>query len=118
MDIKLVPDGSDILIENNTLKYVVDQEEIRQALIERLKLFKGEWFLNTSIGVPYFQEIIGKNRNINSIATIFKNVILQTVGVIKLIEFELSLNDKTRELSLSFGVNTISGFIRINEVLT
>ena len=35
-------------------------EQVRQQLLIKLKLWRGEWFLDTEFGTPYLQQILGK----------------------------------------------------------
>lgn len=39
---------------------LVDQYAVTQAILTRLKLFLGEWWENTNIGLPVFQAILGQ----------------------------------------------------------
>ena len=59
-DIKLNSDW-DIDISMSDLIQTTGRESIQQHWAQRLKTFLGEWFLDTSIGVPYFQQILKKN---------------------------------------------------------
>ena len=69
MDIKLdlnpiSPSYGDAVFKNGALtKEDVTQpftENVGQRLRLRLLTFEGEWFLDTTYGVPYFQRILGR----------------------------------------------------------
>lgn len=103
--------NNDIEISDNTLKIITDIDEIAQLLKTRLKLYRGEWFLNTSVGVPWLQEVLGKVNTKNGIESIIKDEILKTPGVRSLESFELDIDTVNRSLTVTFKVNTGSGIL-------
>ena len=111
-------DDGDLAIGNNQLTIVKEKEEIRQRLLQNLRTFLGEWFLDTTIGVSYYEVIFDKGMPEPLIADAFKDEILKTEGVTELREFKkLDLNSATRRLTVDFTVNTIFGEIRLTETL-
>lgn len=109
-------DDGDIKITNNQFRLVTGQAEIRQRLIQNLKTFLEEWFLDSTIGLPYFQLIFVKGTPTSIISDYFKNEILNTVGVTELASFDpLDLETLTRELSVKFKALTPFGEIAIEE---
>ena len=52
----------DVAIENNRLVWTShnSDEEISQRLVQNLKFFLGEWFLDQTEGLPYFQAVFVK----------------------------------------------------------
>lgn len=117
-DIKQDPDG-DIAIENGS-PVIIDGggDEVVQILRQRLRTGLGEWFLDTTIGVPYLQSIFKKNPSPVAIETAFKNEILNTPGVLELSEFELDVDASTRTMTLTFRVIGTDGPIDFSEVLS
>jgi len=115
-DIKLNNDH-DIEIANNDVSIITGTEEVRQRLVQNLRSFQGNWFLNLKSGVSYFQNIFRKDYNIEVVNTILKNAILNTLGVLELLSFELDIDDGLRKLSLSFTVRTIDENITIQEAV-
>jgi len=116
----LMDENDDVAIVNNRMVMTVNNsdEEIRQRLIQRLKKFAGEWFLDINDGVPYFQAVFVKGTPADIIESIFKDVIIGTDGVDFLKRFEPLDLSGTRELTVDFDVQTINGTeLQINEVL-
>lgn len=119
IDWKLDPLTHDIVIENGDAVLIEDVEgdpaQIEQHLKIKLWLFKGEWFLDTSVGVPYFEDILVKNPNIPNIESILKQKILSTPGVNEILEFSIAFDRQARNLTVDFkadtdfGVATVSG---------
>ena len=74
-------------------------EEIAQRLKMRLKLFKGEWFLNSEHGLPYFEDILGsKNLDINIIESILREQILDVKGIKEIIETSIDYDKNDRKI--------------------
>ena len=95
-----------IISGNNT------DAEILQRLRVRLKFFKGEWFLNTDHGLPYFQDILGsKDLDINIIESIFREQILQVKGVREIIETSIDYNHSERTIIYSINIISINNTV-------
>ena len=118
----LDPDSAnygDFLLTNNDLTIVTDQKlGIEQFILQRLRTYLGEWFMDLSIGVDYFGQILLKNPDIADIDAIIQTTILQTPGVNELVAYSFNPNFQTRVLSLAFTVNTISGVVNYQGALT
>lgn len=106
--------SGDIDIQSGQLVLIEGQEEIRQHLEQRLRTFLGEWFLDQSIGLPYFDDILKKNVIASEVESIFINEILSTPGVVRLIEFTLDLDKAQRALKVSFVAETVDGIIEFS----
>jgi hypothetical protein len=116
-DIALDPNTGDMLITNGSLTLVDGVDAITQLLSQRLKMFFGEWFLDLSLGVPYFEQVFKKNFDPVVVDTIFKDVILSTPGILRLQTFSLLYDTTQRSLSLKFQAVSTEGVVDFNEVL-
>jgi len=105
--IKIDVDGNFELV-NNSLQITEGTDTIDQTLRHRLRTFKGEYFLDINTGIAYYQEILKKNPNSVIIDTIFKREILNTDGVVELLEFSIDISS-ARELTLTFRASTTDG---------
>lgn len=112
-DILLDADG-DLDMTDGDLKMEVS---IAQSISIRLKYFSGEWFLDTTKGLPYFDLIYVKNPNLTHVSSIFRQCILQTPGVTSLDKFEVSFNVATRSFTVEFAAQTSQGEIASIEVV-
>ena len=79
----------------------VGLEAIAQRLAIRLRAFQGEYFLDTSFGTPWMQNIFVKNPSQNLVDTLVKKVIIETPGIEQLISFSSEITPD-RCLSLVF----------------
>ncbi len=112
-DIKL-NDNNDIAIENNDIVFITSIDEVRQRLLENLNTFKGEWFLDLEMGIPYYQDISKKNIDLNVIESVFKDAILDSPGVLELLDFSLDIDNSSRQLDVNFTARASEGEIVIN----
>ena len=116
MDLKIDDTTGDIVVDGD-LVTVSESYEVRQYLRSKLKTFLGEWFLDLTVGVPYYEEVFKKNPDAVVIDAAFKEAILSTPGVLELMEFEMGFDNALRKLSLDFKVRSLDGPINFSEVL-
>lgn len=125
IDIKLTNESSgevtdhDLLIENHDLVLISDEGQLSQYIRIRLWFFYKEWYLDTSRGIRFFEEVLGK-QNINNlprIESLFKEEILNIDGVNSILEFTLVLNRRERKMQINFKVDTDVGEINISQPL-
>lgn len=95
--------------------YINQPEAVAQAVMTRLKLFQGEWFIDTSTGVPYMTKILGFG-NIPTYDLIIKNTILETLGVNGIMDY-FSYIDSNRNLSIEATIDTIYGQTTVSATL-
>lgn len=81
---------------------------VAQAVQTRLLLYLGEWFLDTTDGTPWFQNILGKQ--FNSDPTIYvKQRVLGTPNVTAIVSFNSLFNGPTRTFTMTMVLNTAYG---------
>lgn len=114
-DIRLSLTTHDIELENNDLVLTSGIRATRQRLKQRLQLLFAEWFLDTSRGVPYFQQIFQKQANSVVVESVFKREILEDQAVIELRRFELDIDATTRILTIDFNALTDEGLVDFSE---
>ena len=111
ISLKIDTTSKDLAIESNKFVWLDGIESIRQHLQVRLRAAQGEWFLDTSIGVPYFQDILKKNPDFVTVTEAFRTTILDTPGVIQLLEFDYDYDNTIRKYSLTFRALTDEGIL-------
>ena len=115
-DIRLDMNG-DIDITNGEMSLTKGIDGIVQHLKQRLRFFYGEWFLDKTKGVPYIQQILRKNPEPVIVDSILKRAILETPGVLELLEFSIEIINVSRELKLKFKARAKEGEINFSEVI-
>jgi len=106
----------DLLVTNNRLTLTTGAEAVKQHLQSRLRTFLGEWFLDTSIGVPWFQEVLVKQPSFQVIQSVLKSIIVDTPGILELTFFEFDY-DNSRELTLEIEALTSDGPIDFTQIV-
>jgi hypothetical protein len=86
-----------------------DAEAVAQNVRTRLLLLLGEWFLDTSEGVPYLEEIFVKPENLPLTESTLKARIVETEGIATLESFELDFDRNSRKVNIFCTVTTIYG---------
>jgi photosystem II stability/assembly factor-like uncharacterized protein len=107
----------DIAVEEFELILIDGVEQIRQKLKIRLQFFAGEWYLDTTVGTRYYQDVLIKNPPLSKLQSLFKAVIVGTTGVTELTAFSTTYDPKNRTFALSFTVNTLYGSLSMSETL-
>jgi hypothetical protein len=111
-DIALDADG-DILLDEEGLHFISGIEAVAQAIRFRLLMFRGEWFLNQDIGVPYFEELIGdasKQAGVKSRArAAFAAAILDAPGVTSILQLDVDINSATRRMTVTWQARATFG---------
>ena len=108
----MVDEALDGIIENTYTGLWDDSDvasvaQVAQNITIRLKLIQGEWFLNTQLGVPWFERIFVKNPDLSAIDIIIKSVINETPEVTGIISYSSQINRALRTLVMSFRATTI-----------
>ncbi len=97
-------------IDWNDFRLTTDNaESVAQKIKIRLKRYQGEYFLDTTIGVPYFQEILKKGVSKDYVDTIFIDEITETIGVETLDTYESILDRSSGVYQFSFAATTSEG---------
>jgi hypothetical protein len=89
------------LTSGKNLSLIYSPQNVAQQIEVRLRTFKGEWFLNQNLGIPFFTQILTKTRDKNRADTIFQNEVLKLSEVIKIDQFESNIDRRTREYTIT-----------------
>jgi hypothetical protein len=110
--IRIKTSSGELVIERGHFALATGKDLVAQDIAARLKTFRGEWFLDESIGVPYWTEVLGKKRpNLGAIERRLRAEILDVPGVTGILTFTLSLDAAARALSGRFTAATEFGAV-------
>jgi hypothetical protein len=94
----------DIKISNGDLTLCADNTEaIAQAIKIRLRTLKGEWFLDSQVGIPYLSEVFGQKRSEPFLRHLIVNEIKGVEGIKFINNFSIELNED-RMAQIKFNV--------------
>lgn len=101
----------DFAFTNGTIPLISGDSATRQVLASRLRLVKGEWFLDRSKGTDWFGRILGqKDKNFVSANAEFIRVILGTPNIASIPNpIEYDFTSTTRILKANFTTLTNEG---------
>jgi hypothetical protein len=108
----------DLMLKHNDLQInsgdfsicTTDTEAIAQAIAIRLKIIQGEWFMDASLGIPYFTEIFGQKRNERFIRQVVLPEIQSVLGVREITSFTTH-EHSDRTLTISFEAVLTDGTV-------
>lgn len=112
-DILLDPDTHDLDIVDGDLLLGAD---VAQAVKIRLLAVRGEWFLDRTAGIPYYEQVLVKNPNLSHVDALFRQTIVETPGINQLLSFETDFDANTRTYTVTWSADTDEG--EISEVDT
>lgn len=108
----------EIKLVNNNWFMVTGTSEIMQAIKQNLETVLGEVWLDTSIGVPWFDEIFEKGTSQKKTDAILINEIASTPGVISLAGYSSEIDQRSRTITVEFQAYTVEGILDFSQILT
>jgi hypothetical protein len=114
VDLKLDETTHDCVFINGPLTASGITHPFTETVGQRLKImlltYMGEWFWDTTYGIPYYQRLLGiKQTSKASIDLIFNQKILEEPGVKEIVSFKSTFVN--RVYSLTFQVKVVDGTI-------
>ncbi|HGD9033407.1 hypothetical protein QNH05_gp75 [Escherichia phage vB_EcoM_DE15] len=105
----------DIIIGRGTTR-ISGAAQVAQLVKCRLLTIFGEWKLDNSLGLPWFEAIFTKQVRPSDIEAAIANIIRGTAGVQQLISIDIDADYRARSLGISF--TALSDYGNITEFLT
>ena len=110
-DLKL-NSNHDLMFKNNRLVLVDGANQKAQQIKIALLTFLGEWYLDTSHGVPYFEQVLLKQVDKVKIENLFRQKIASVKGVKRVLKLNTQIDRKERSLLVEFEAETNKGLVR------
>lgn len=111
-DIALTADH-DLDVSAGDLSLLDGAAQVAQQIRIKLKLWRGEWFLDTDFGTPYLQAILGKQLTLSGAIAALRKSILEVSGVRKIEAFTYKFDSRARSLSVTFTAETPFGLVEV-----
>jgi hypothetical protein len=91
-------------------------DAVAQSVWTRLKLWAGEWFIDTADGTPYQQAALGVGKAA-TIGPAIRSRIIDTPGVTGLSDFSLVIDADTRQASIRATISSQYGTAPVQGVI-
>ena len=117
MRYRKLDENGDFSAGHGTADFFVDQPEaVGQSVLTRLRLWTGEWFLNTDEGTPYREQVLGAHRR-QSAGPAIKLRVASTEGVTSVNDFAADYDGEARALTVTAAVDTVYGETELTGVI-
>ena len=113
---KLDINGDMVFGQRNNNFLVNSPAAVAQAVMTTLKLIRGEWFIDVTLGVPYNTKILGFNNVVNADFEI-QTAILGVPGVIDIANYNSYYIPSSRALLIQATIDTIYGQTKVSAIL-
>jgi hypothetical protein len=110
MNLALDPINHDLYLDANG-QISITPAPLDQRIDCRLRTFLGEFWLDVTLGIPYFQEILKKNPDMQAVRAAFASEIQKVPGVKTLESLEVSMDRAQRKLTVTFSVTGTDSLI-------
>lgn len=87
-----------------------------QAVITRLRLLAGEWYIDIAEGTPYQGGVLGKYTS-NTAEPVIRDRILNTEGVTAILSYDWNFDADSRKYSAEVRIDTLYGETIVQGVL-
>lgn len=114
MDILLDKNG-DLFLDNRG--DIVLNDSVSQQIKIRLRWFAREWRWNEEMGLPYFEELLVKNPNIEYFEGLIREEIFNVEKVTEVESVNITYDRKTRKGTIKFVAYTDSETIKEEVVI-
>lgn len=106
MLVRKLSETDDMTYGQGRSNFIAQAPAVAQSVYTRLRLLRGEWFLDTDAGVPYLQDVTIKPANLSLAESAIKQAIIATTGVKELRTFQLLFDPATRRATVHATVTT------------
>lgn len=108
MEDLLLDSSGDITITDDDLVLSTGLDSVRQRIKMRIRMFKGEVFIDTALGTPHFDSTFARRPDLDLIKSVYRKVIGESEGVVELVSLTVEL-PSTRILSVKAEVLASDG---------
>lgn len=104
-DIKIDDEGN-LVIEDGDLVLIEDQDVVAQSLRMLFQTVKGEWFLDTDVGIDYLGILLRKGAQRSEIEAHLRTKIMEVDHVENIERLTAEYDATTRSMAIDFAVTT------------
>lgn len=112
-DIAVNPSSNEFLRKNRGFRLTEDDlEYIAQKVRAAISMHLGEWYLDTSLGVPYIPDFGNKAEHRPLMEAMIQKRILAVSGIKRITSFESEVNSSLRTITIKFVAITDHGELK------
>ncbi len=93
------------------IRFTSGLEAVQQNIKIGLDTFQGEWFADLDLGVPYYQDLLGKSYSASEWQAAIRRVLINTEDVLEIVSLTLDYDETTREVDGRFVVRSTFGTV-------
>jgi len=110
--IAIDPQTANFIRENGRMRYTeTELEFMAQVVRHELSIFLGEWYLDTSKGLPYRPPNARKSEHRSILESALRAKLVSIKGVKKVMSFNPQYDKKERLYEVAFMLNTEAGIL-------
>ena len=116
------------LLNQTTADYQIDSngriilsqgtDPVRDRIYTRLYTELGEWYLNNTVGVPYYGDdgILGSKKQADEIGALLRAQILDVDGVVRINTFQIGVQNRIvrAEANVAVSVNGVEESVQVS----
>ena len=96
MPADILRNNNDFYVKNGDFEVIENGTAVLQAVIERLRSFANEWFLDAE-GLPYLTDVLGKPASYRTAYALILETIADTPGVALISDFDIQVDTEKRQ---------------------
>jgi len=112
LDFALNANG-DLDLSQGGLALIDGSARVAQQVQLKLRLWQGEWFLDTSFGTPYLQSILGKGLTLSGALAALRRSVLEVDGVTAITSLSYDYQASQRSLLVALVLQTEEGLVEV-----
>jgi len=105
--------SGDLDLTGHRLNLTTGEAAIEQNLRVRLLFFLEEWFLDRSLGIPYYRDVYVKAPNLQLLRHLFRTAISTTAGISSVDSLDITLDKQSRKMMLTFQATMDTGDVLV-----
>ena len=101
--------NGDIQLANKDIAFVSGDDATVQRIKQKFRLWRGEWFLDTSAGVPWLRDVLGQRPREQVVSGILRTVVSEDPGVDELLALTAEFDGQSREFTVRWRARLTNG---------
>lgn len=113
MRVRRLDDDGDMTFGAGRSNYLTDAEAVAQSVLTRLRLIRGEWYIDTTEGTPYRTEVLGRGTESSAVLALQRRI-METPGVRSIVSMTATHDAESRKAVFTITIDTDFGETTIN----